>query len=108
MKLVTALADRLCSHANAPTLRPFTKEDWYGYAGCESEVPEIGSTDAVEVVLDGSSVTATVSDPNGADQYAILIHAAEFPSPSAARLVALAILADPSQTASLLGEAVGS
>lgn len=110
MTLVTKLADRLCSHskAPAPTLRPFTKEDWYGYAGCETMTPEIGTTDDVEVVPDGSSVTATVSDPLSDDQYAILIHASEFPSPAAARLVALAILADPAQTSALLGEPVGS
>jgi len=104
--LITRVADRLCSHSKAPALRPFTKGDWCGYAGCESDSPEIGSTDDVEVVLDGDSVTASViTDPS---TYGGLVYAQQFPSADVARLVALAALADPSQVQALLGEPVGS
>lgn len=38
--------------ANAE-MKPFTKEDWYAYAGCESKDPMIGYYDAFVIVLDG-------------------------------------------------------
>ena len=64
--------------------------------------PEIGSTDLAEVVLDGDSVLTD------ADSYEGLVYAQQFPSADVARLVALAVLADPSQVQALLGEPVGS
>ena len=42
------------------TFREFTKEDWYGFAGCESENPMMGENhwhgEDILIVLDGSSV----------------------------------------------------
>jgi hypothetical protein len=103
MSALTNLADRFCSHSKAPALRPFTKEDWYGYAGCETAQPEIGTTDLAEVVLDGRWVNATVSTEPEEPGF---IHVAEFPTTEAARVVALAVLADPSKALALLGEPV--
>jgi hypothetical protein len=91
---------------NATALRPFTRSDWDAYAGCETETPEIGNGPKVEVVLDGDSVCASVHAPNGSGCHAFL-YAGQFPNSAVARLVALAVLADPSQAEALLGEPVG-
>jgi len=48
-------------HAQAPAapatkLLPFSKEDWYDYAGCETKSPQIARTTWGDIVLDGESV----------------------------------------------------
>lgn len=46
---------RLLAHT---VMRPFTKEDWYGFSGCETKDPMIGETpeDDFTIVLDGSTL----------------------------------------------------
>lgn len=36
--------------------RPFTKSDWYLFAGCETAEPMIYETDDYTIVVDGDSV----------------------------------------------------
>lgn len=38
------------------TFRPFTKLDWYAFAGCESENPVICETDDYTIVIDNDQV----------------------------------------------------
>jgi hypothetical protein len=49
-------------------LKPFTKNDWHAFAGCESANPEIGSIGNTEsvLILDGKSVAVLdMSDFSG-------------------------------------------
>jgi hypothetical protein len=47
------------------TMRPFTKEDWYGFSGCESKEPMIGELEDFSIVLDA----ATLNICHGEDGY---------------------------------------
>jgi hypothetical protein len=47
------------------TLRDFTKDDWLGYSGCESEKPLIGEYNGTVVVVDGPCLLLI----DGADEY---------------------------------------
>lgn len=38
------------------TFRPFTKMDWYSFAGCETANPVICETDEYTIVIDGDNV----------------------------------------------------
>lgn len=38
------------------TFRPFTKGDWYAFAGCESANPVICESEEYVIVIDGDSV----------------------------------------------------
>lgn len=38
-------------------MRPFTKDDWFGFAGCETKDPMIGSSGEFVIVLDGATVS---------------------------------------------------
>ena len=70
-------------------LRPFTKQDWQAFSGCESDSPEIaeltGTFDGV-LILDGETVQVIENDQ------AASFYTKDCSSPSCARLVALAIL----------------
>lgn len=48
-------AMRLLAHI---VMRSFTKEDWYGFSGCETKDPMIGETPDGDftIVLDGSTI----------------------------------------------------
>jgi hypothetical protein len=49
---------QLISIIKETTFRPFTKTDWYGWAGCESKEPWIGeSPSGHTIILDGETVT---------------------------------------------------
>jgi len=37
------------------TFRPFTKTDYYGFAGVQSPVPLIAETDSICVIIDGDT-----------------------------------------------------
>ena len=78
--------------------RDFTKEDWYGFAGCESETPQIAEDDNYTYVLDGSSLCVVNTT---------LIWGADFPTAAAAALVAQAIHAGHAPRV-FLDEASGS
>lgn len=44
------------------TFRPFTKNDWYGFQGCESPVPFIAEEEDFLVILDGDYAELYVHD----------------------------------------------
>ena len=44
------------------TFRPFTKQDWYGFQGCESPVPFIAEEEDFLVILDGDYAELYVHD----------------------------------------------
>lgn len=106
MKLATKLADRLCSHQ--PQLRPFTKEDWWGFAGCESDSPEIAYTDAGVFVLDGDMINVNLERLEDEDGDTADIFVGEFADEAEARTVLEFLIANPGLTPKLLGESVGS
>jgi hypothetical protein len=46
--------------------KPFDKDDWYGFAGCESKSPWIrqGDEDGPTIILDGTTVCSVIlADP---------------------------------------------
>lgn len=55
VKQVTDPAEalRLLAIAN---MRPFSKEDWFGFAGCETKDPMIGVVEEFVIVLDGATL----------------------------------------------------
>lgn len=90
-------------------LRPFTRDDWQAYQGCETEAPEIGESDngLTQIVLDGLDVGAQVmNESTEADGGEVFCRT--FPNEATARLVAETLLQDPSRVEALLGTAVGS
>lgn len=38
------------------SMKPFTRDDWYGFAGCETKDPMIGQHGDFTLVLDGSTL----------------------------------------------------
>lgn len=46
-------------------MRPFTKEDWMAFAGCESEDPQIGVNGDFTLVMDGSTLLIVHKDDEG-------------------------------------------
>lgn len=44
------------------TFSPFTKGDWYSFAGCETKDPMIGYYDEFTIVLDGNLVNIVHND----------------------------------------------
>lgn len=44
-------------------MRPFTKADWMGFSGCETENPLIGETDEWVVIVDGNFIEILPIDP---------------------------------------------
>lgn len=44
-------------------MRPFTKTDWMGFSGCETENPLIGETDEWVVIVDGNYIEILPIDP---------------------------------------------
>ena len=49
----------------ATTMRQFTREDWYGFSGCETKDPMIGEFGDFTIVLDSS----TLNIIHGEDMY---------------------------------------
>jgi hypothetical protein len=47
--------------------RPFTKQDWYGFQGCESPVPMIAENDdeGILVIIDGDYCELYAADGDG-------------------------------------------
>lgn len=43
-------------------MKPFTKEDWYAFSGCEDKEPMIGEIDGFTVVLDGPVLNIVHAD----------------------------------------------
>lgn len=43
-------------------MRPFTKDDWLGFAGCETKDPMIGEFESFTIVLDGDLVNIVHGD----------------------------------------------
>lgn len=60
-KVVTDPAEALKMLATT-AMRPFTKEDWYGFAGCETKDPMIGETGEFIIVLDGTLLNIVHQD----------------------------------------------
>lgn len=54
-KVVTDPAEALKMLATT-AMRPFTKEDWYGFAGCETKDPMIGESGEFVIILDGNTL----------------------------------------------------
>jgi hypothetical protein len=46
------------------TMRPFTKDDWFGFAGCETKDPMIGEQGEFVIVLDGAMINIVHQDDN--------------------------------------------
>jgi len=44
-------------NVSSKTFRPFDKNDWMGYAGCESKMPLICSEDDGDYIIDGDWVS---------------------------------------------------
>lgn len=44
------------------TFRPFTKQDWYGFQGCESPIPMIAEAEDFLVIIDGDYAELYVHD----------------------------------------------
>lgn len=99
MNALTTLADRFCSHP-APALRPFTREDWYSYSGCNTTNPEIAYTERGSFILDGVTVEVVLFD-EGSD-YDGVIHNFDFPTADQARAVAEFLVLNPDLTPSIL------
>jgi hypothetical protein len=68
-----ALARRAAFDILAHTeLRDFTKDDWYGFAGCESSNPMIGIAGDFTVVLDGSCLMIVHNaDEEGGETFSV-------------------------------------
>jgi hypothetical protein len=84
-------------------LRPFTKNDWSAFLGCESEFPEICYGPDWVLILDGSSLGACLDGPNDVQRH----FNSEFSSPDAARAIAgflLSLHHVPSMASTLLEE----
>jgi hypothetical protein len=47
------------------TFRPFTKTDYYGFAGVSSPVPLIAETDSICVIIDGDTAELYQFDVDG-------------------------------------------
>lgn len=81
----------------APTFRSFTKEDWYAFAGCESDDPQIaehpnpGDGYGLEIVVDGSSLCILRSNEDGHGH----TWSREFKAESIAMAIGRAILLAP-------------
>jgi hypothetical protein len=107
MKLITALADRLCSH-RPRLLRPFTDQDWMAYSGCEEKAPEIAETDAGTFVLDGKAVNVDLYRIDGdPEDWDADIFTGVFADEAEARAVIEFLIQHPGLTPKLLGEPVG-
>jgi hypothetical protein len=55
--------------------RPFTKTDWMGFAGCESEEPMIGQVGDLTIVVDGELIV--VVDEDG-EQYSARVEREDY------------------------------
>lgn len=54
------------------TFRPFTKVDWYSFAGCESENPLIFESEEYSIVIDGSNINMVYhEDIYGGESYSL-------------------------------------
>lgn len=110
MTSTTTLDDIITRHAAPKTkagkLRPFTPADWAGYAGCETEKPEIADHSWGDVILDGCAVGCSMLLEDDAGE---LVDTAEFcatfPTEAAARLIAETIRT-PGDVNEYLGEPV--
>lgn len=49
------------------TMRPFTQDDWYGFAGCTSDTPMIGECDECILIVDGEGLSI-IRDDDGSEQ----------------------------------------
>lgn len=59
--------DAMARERSPSPLRPFTKDDWSAFAGCESETPALGELDCGLVILDGKHVQLMLEEaPGGA------------------------------------------
>jgi hypothetical protein len=44
------------------TMRPFTKDDWHAFAGCESREPLIGEVEDTVLILDDQTLLVLTND----------------------------------------------
>lgn len=106
MKLITALADQLCSH-QPKLLRPFTDADWNAYAGCETKAPEIAETDEGTFVLDGETINVDLYTEDEKGEPHVTTFTGVFVDQAQARSVIEFLIKNPKLVFRFLGEPVG-
>lgn len=73
---------KVVAHLPHVEFRPFTKTDWYGFAGCESAEPMIGERVDLVWVLDGSELGVYDADGNYLFGATLRAAHAEVPAPN--------------------------